>query len=129
MLDPAAIQAAIPGCESMIETGPDTYDMTIRVGIAAIKGTYTGTVTVADRAPQESYRLLVTGTGKPGSVHGDAVMTLADAGATTKVTYHGAVNAQGSIARLGSRLLGGTARLMIGQFFKGMDAEIARRQP
>ncbi len=124
LLDPAALQACMPGCEKFEETAPGKYDITIKVGIAAIKGTYNGTVTVADVNPEESYRLLVTGSGKPGSVHGDAVLTLSDKDGGTLVSYKGEVKAQGAIARLGSRLLGGAAKLMIGQFMKAMEKRV-----
>jgi carbon monoxide dehydrogenase subunit G len=127
LLDPDAIKASMPGCERFEPTGPETYDITLRVGIAAIKGTYTGTVQVTDRNPRDNYRLVVSGNGKPGSVQGDAVLSLSDEGANTVVHYSGGVKAQGAIARLGSRLLGGAAKLMIGQFFKAMEKQVSQR--
>lgn len=128
LLDPAALKASMPGCERMEPAGPESYDVTIKVGIAAIKGTYAGNVKVTDRNPQDSYRLVVNGSGKPGSVQGDAVMSLSDDGnGGTLVRYSGDVKAQGAIARLGSRLLGGAAKLMIGQFFKGMEKQVEQR--
>ena len=51
-------------------------------------------------------------------------MTLSDEPGGTLVRYTGEVKAQGAIARLGSRLLGGAAKLMIGQFMKGMEKQI-----
>jgi hypothetical protein len=127
LLDPKALQAAMPGCERFVEVGPESYDLTIRVGIAAIKGTYTGNVKVADRTEGESYRLVVSGGGKPGNVQGNALMKLNEAPGGTLVTYTGEVKAQGAIARLGSRLLGGAAKLMIGQFMKGMERQVESR--
>lgn len=118
----------MPGCERFEAVGPESYDLTIKVGIAAIKGTYSGNVKVTDRNPEDSYRLLVAGSGKPGSVQGDATMSLSDeAGGGTLVRYTGEVKAQGAIARLGSRLLGGAAKLMIGQFMKGMEKQVEQR--
>ena len=127
LLDPQALQAAMPGCERFVEVGPESYDLTIRVGIAAIKGTYSGNVKVADRTEGESYRLVVSGGGKPGAVQGNALMKLNEAPGGTLVTYTGEVKAQGAIARLGSRLLGGAAKLMIGQFMKGMEKQVESR--
>ncbi len=128
LLDPAALQAAMPGCERFEEAGPQSYDLTIRVGIAAIKGTYSGNVKVADAIEPLSYRLVVAGSGKPGSVQGDARITLtADGPGGTMVSYRGDVKAQGAIARLGSRLLGGASKLMIGQFFKAMEKQAQDR--
>ena len=129
LLDPKELQASMPGCEKFEEVGPASYDLTIKVGISAIKGTYSGNVKVADPVKDESYRLLVSGSGKPGSVQGDAAMVLSDDGGGTLVKYTGEVKAQGAIARLGSRLLGGAAKLMIGQFFKAMEKQIEQRTP
>lgn len=128
MLDPKALQASMPGCERFVEVGPRSYDLTIKVGIAAIKGTYSGNVTVVDPLENESYRLVVAGNGSPGRVQGDAKLTLSDeAGGGTLVKYAGDVKAQGAIARMGSRLLGGAAKLMIGQFMKGMEKQVEGR--
>jgi carbon monoxide dehydrogenase subunit G len=127
LLDPQALQASMPGCEKFEEVGPRSYDLTIKVGIAAIKGTYTGNVKVIDPLENESYRLVVTGHGKPGSVQGDATLTLSDDGPGTLVKYAGDVKAQGAIARMGSRLLGGAAKLMIGQFMKAMEKQVEGR--
>lgn len=127
MLDPVALQASMPGCEKFEEVGPSSYDLTIKVGIAAIKGTYSGNVKVADPVENASYRLVVQGSGKPGQVQGDAKLELSDDGPATVVRYTGDVKAQGAIARLGSRLLGGAAKLMIGQFMKNMEKQVEGR--
>jgi len=127
LLDPKALQASMPGCEKFEEVGERSYDLTIKVGIAAIKGTYSGNVKVVDPVENESYRLVVAGSGKPGSVQGDAKLMLSDDGGGTLVKYVGDVKAQGAIARLGSRLLAGAAKLMIGQFMKGMEKQVEGR--
>ena len=127
LLDPRALRAAMPGCEKFQEVGPQTYDLTIRIGLSAIKGTYSGRVKVADAVAPTSYRLIVSGSGLPGGVQGDATMTLTDDGAGTLVRCVGHVKAHGVIARLGSPLLSGTARLMIAQFFKAMERQVGDR--
>ncbi|MEP6871777.1 MAG: carbon monoxide dehydrogenase subunit G [Anaerolineaceae bacterium] len=127
LLDPGALKGCIPGCEEFTEVATQSYKLVVRVGISAIKGSYDGTVKVADITAPDSYRLIVNGRGKPGSVQGDARMTLSDAAGGTLVSYTGEVKAQGAISRLGSRLLGGAAKLMIGQFFKAMENQVAQR--
>jgi carbon monoxide dehydrogenase subunit G len=84
-------------------------------------------VKVVDPVDNEGYRLVVQGSGKPGSVQGDATLVLSDMGSGTLVKYTGDVKAQGAIARMGSRLLGGAAKLMIGQFMKGMEKQVEGR--
>ena len=127
LLDPKALQASMPGCEKFEEVGPQSYDLTIKVGIAAIKGTYSGNVQVKDPVENEGYRLVVQGTGTPGRVQGEATLALSDDAGGTLVKYTGEVKAQGAIARLGSRLLGGAAKLMIGQFMKAMEKQVEGR--
>lgn len=127
LLDPRSIESALPGCESFRATAPGEYDVTLRVGIAAIKGTYEGTVRVLDQQPHDSYRLAVTGVGKAGRVRGSALITLHDSSDGTVVQYVADVIAQGTLARLGSRLLTGAAKLLASQFFRAMESEGARR--
>lgn len=129
MLEPESLRACIPGCESLTETGERAYDMALKVGIASIKGNYVGTVKVEDVSPEDSYRLVVSGKGKPGTVSGDGKLTFTDEGARTRVEYVGAVAAQGAISRMGNRLLGGAAKLLIGQFMKAMEKRIAEQAP
>lgn len=129
LLDPEALRAALPGVEAFDQTAPDTYALTLGIGLAAIKGTYRGVVSVRDQRPPHSYRLAVEGTGKGGSVQGDATLTLSaqDDGGTL-VNYVGTVRSQGVIARMGSRILGGAAKLMVGQFMKSMEQQLAARR-
>ncbi|MFW6197541.1 MAG: CoxG family protein [Myxococcota bacterium] len=130
LLDPDAIQEAIPGCEEMTprDGEGEVYDVKVSVGISAIKGTYSGTVEVADQQPEESYRLVASGKARPGSVRGSATLELEPRDGTTVVRYHGDVQAQGAIARVGNRLLGRAAKMMIGQFFDGMDEQVKARR-
>ena len=118
----------MPGCERLDPAGRDIYRVELAVGITTMRGTYSGTVQVADRKQPDSYRLLLSGNGLAGSLQGDSLMTLTDDAGGTRVSYSGDLKAQGAIARLGPRVLGGTAKLMIGQFMKAMERQVALRQ-
>jgi uncharacterized protein len=129
LLDPVSLKAALPECESFNETGPGQYAVKLRAGVAAIKGTYTGSVIVSDEQPANSYQLSVTASGKPGRVKGSAEISLRDDGDETVVDYVADITVQGVLARLGSRLLGGAAKLMASQFFRSMEKQVANRAP
>ena len=46
--DPAALAAAIPGCERLEPLGAGRYTATLSIGVAAFKGRYQGVVSVAN---------------------------------------------------------------------------------
>ena len=112
LMDPAAISSCIPGCDRFEPDGPDRYKATLTLGLAAITGTYEGTVVITDKTPPSSYRLNVEGEGKAGFVNGNVVITLRAEGATTVVEVNGTVETGGAIARLGQRLIGNVSRMI-----------------
>ena len=125
MMDPLAIAACIPGCEELVPDGEDRYRARITIGMAAITGTYEGTVVISDRVDQESYKLSVQGQGRPGFVKGDAAIRLrADGGGTTVVDLTATVQTGGAIARLGQRLIGSAAKMMQDRFFACMQSKV-----
>ena len=124
MMDPAAIAGCIPGCEELVPDGEDRYRAKITIGMAAITGTYEGTVVISDRVDQESYKLSVQGQGRPGFVKGDAAITLRADGGTTVVDLTAAVHTGGAIARLGQRLIGSAAKMMQDRFFACMQSKV-----
>jgi carbon monoxide dehydrogenase subunit G len=125
MLDPAVIASCIPGCEQLEPDGDNRYKARITLGLAAIVGTYDGTVVISERVPQESYKLSVDGQGKPGFVKGDAAISLVSDGSTTTVNVTGSVQTGGAIARMGQRLIGAAAKMMQDRFFQCLQSKIA----
>ena len=119
-LDPGQLKQAIPGCEKLEPLGNDEYKATMKIGVAAVKGTFEGKVRLMDKNPPNSYRMAVEGSGGPGFVRGDTVITLTDAGAGTKVSYTADMQVGGLIAGVGQRMLGGVSKMMADQFFTKM---------
>jgi carbon monoxide dehydrogenase subunit G len=124
LMDPNAISSCIPGCDRFEPDGEDRYNVTLTVAMAAITGTYQGTVTLTDKTPHESYRLAMEGHGRPGFVKGTSVIALRSAGDGTAVDVSGAVHTGGPIARLGQRLIGGVAKMILDRFFACLRAKL-----
>src|SRR5213080_4949103 len=120
-LDPKQLRKAIPGCEKLEALGNDEYKATLKIGVAAVKGTFEGKVRLADKKPPESYRLAVEGSGGPGFVRGDTIITLSDIEGGTRVAYSADVQVGGLIAGVGQRMLGGVSKMMADQFFGRMS--------
>jgi hypothetical protein len=119
-LDPGQLKQAIPGCEKLEPLGNDEYKATMKIGVAAVKGTFEGKVRLMDKNPPNSYRMAVEGSGTPGFVRGETIITLAEADSGTKVSYTADMQVGGLIAGVGQRLLGGVSKMMADQFFNKM---------
>jgi uncharacterized protein len=117
LMDPAVLSSCIPGCDAFEPNGDDRYTVTLTVGIAAITGTYTGHVQLADKVPPASYRLIVEGKGRPGFVKGNTIVSLRPEGDTTEVSVAANIQTGGLIARVGQRLIDGVAKMMMDRFF------------
>jgi uncharacterized protein len=124
LMDPDAISSCIPGCNRFEPDGEDRYKVTLTVALAAITGTYNGTVEMTEKTPLRSYRLVMEGQGRPGFVKGTSVIALRPDGAATAVDVSGAVHTGGPIARLGQRLIGGVAKMIMDRFFACLKARI-----
>jgi len=124
LMDPAVLSSCIPGCQRFEPDGVDRYNVTLTVGLAAITGTYTGTVVLTDMVPQTSYGLVVEGQGRPGFVKGSSAIVLRAEGATTVVDVSAAVQTGGPIARVGQRLIGSVAKMMLDRFFECLQSKL-----
>jgi carbon monoxide dehydrogenase subunit G len=125
LMDPAVLSSCIPGCERFEPDGADRYNVTLTVGLAAITGTYTGTVVLTDMIPNTSYALVVEGQGRPGFVKGSSAIALRADGATTAVDVTATVQTGGPIARVGQRLIGAVAKMMMDRFFECLKSKLA----
>lgn len=118
--DPKYLEKAIPGCEKMEEREPGKYDITVKIGISAVKGTYSGKFEVADEEPPKRCRLIGEGGGSPGFVKGEGTVEMSQQGDSTIVSYKGEAQVGGLIAGVGQRLISGIAKMLLGQFFRNI---------
>jgi len=124
LMSPTVLSACIPGCDRLEPDGEDRYTVALTVGLAAITGTYTGTVVLVDKVPHTSYRLVVEGQGRPGFVKGSSAIALRPEGTTTMVDVNGSVQTGGPIARVGQRLIGSVAKMMMDRFFTCLASKL-----
>jgi hypothetical protein len=125
LTDANRIAQCLPGCEKLEQTGEGTYDLQMRFGVGAISGVFTGSIRLHHLQPISEYQMSVNGSGTPGFVNGEGTIQLTPADTGTLLRYSGDVNAGGPIASLGQRMIGGAARMVIGQFFKCVAGKLA----
>ena len=128
--DPAVLARCLPGCEALTEVGTHRYAMTVTAGVAAVRGTYDGTVALHDPNPPEGFTMKASGAGGPGTVDADVVVRLAPSdGGGTALAYDADATVGGMLGGVGQRMLTGVTRKMAGQFFTAVDDDIAGVRP
>lgn len=122
LLDPSVLVATIPGCERLEATGENSYAMTVTAGVASIKGTYAGTCSLSDLEPHRSLILKAAGSGAPGTVSADVVVSFTDRGdGTTELAYDADAVVGGMVGGVGQRMLTSVSKRMAGEFFGAVD--------
>ena len=124
LLDRAALERCMPGCEQLTDLGRDQYEATLSVGVGPVKGTFQAKITVGDQDPPTSYVLTVEGNGSPGFVRGRALVCLEERGQGTLVKVQGEAQVGGLIARVGERLIGTVNKSMMDRFFGCLTEEV-----
>jgi carbon monoxide dehydrogenase subunit G len=130
LLDPAVLVRTIPGCERLEATGEHAYAMTVTAGVAAIKGTYSGSCSLFDLDPHSSLVMRLQGAGAPGTIGADVRVAFKDGGdGTTAITYDADAVVGGMVGGVGQRMLTSVSRRMAGEFFGNVDAVLAGTGP
>lgn len=130
LLDPAVLVSTIPGCERLVATGENSYDMTVTAGVASIKGTYTGTCVLSDLDEHRSLVMKLEGAGAPGTIGATVNVGFADAGGeTTRVSWDADAVVGGMIGGVGQRMLTSVSKRMAGEFFGNVDRAISGALP
>ena len=125
LIDPDVLRRCIPGCETFTANGPDTYEAALKIGVAGLKGTYSGKAAIRDREPPDSLTLGFEGKGGPGFVRGSAAITLSADGDSTRIACDADVQVGGLIAAVGSRLVDAAAQKLADDFFRQLSSELA----
>ena len=126
LLDPAVLVATIPGCERLVATGENSYDMTVTAGVAAIKGTYAGTCVLSDLTEPASLVMKLDGAGAPGTIGATVNVAFASAeDGTTRVTWDADAVVGGMIGGVGQRMLTSVSKRMAGEFFGNVDKALS----
>ncbi len=123
LMNPELLARCIPGCQQMEATGDGVYAVKLKVGVGAVSGTYTGTVRIADVDEPRSFRLAGEGKRPGATVSGSGLITITPEGGGTRLQVDGEAMVAGIIARVGQRLIGSAAHLLMDQFFHSAKAQ------
>jgi 2-furoyl-CoA dehydrogenase large subunit len=120
LLDPATLQAVIPGCHSVEKISDTHFRADVTIGIGPVEGRYRAEVTLSDLDAPRAATLGGFAEGALGYGNGEGRIALTPDKAGTVVRYEYDAVIGGKVASIGGRLLDGAARIIIGQFFAGL---------
>jgi carbon monoxide dehydrogenase subunit G len=127
LLDPRVLVATIPGCERLEETGDHHYAMTVTAGVAAIKGTYSGSCSLTDLKDRESLVMKLQGAGAPGTVDATVNVRFSEpAAGQTEISYDADAVVGGMVGGVGQRMLSSVSKRMAGEFFANVGNAISQ---
>lgn len=118
---PEPLARCLPGCEKLEPTDKTTFQVKMKLGVAALSGSYQGTVKLSELRPPEQLQLTLASRGPWGFADGTGTLRLEEKKGETLVHYAGEVKVGGIVASIGQRLLDGAARMVISQFFKNLE--------
>lgn len=121
MTDPGVLAGVIPGCEGLVPLAPDRFRLTVTLGVASIKGSYTGEVSFRDMNRPRSLVMRANGSGAPGTIDTTVAVTLTELGDTTRVDYDADAIVGGMVGGVGQRVLGAVAKRTADAFFAAID--------
>jgi carbon monoxide dehydrogenase subunit G len=128
--DPEILKQSIPGCEEIEKTSDTELNAKVRAKVGPVNARFSGTVTLSNLNPSESYTIAGEGKGgAAGFAKGSADVSLEDAGEETILRYKASAQVGGKLAQIGSRLIQGTAEKMANQFFGTFSTVVAGGPP
>ncbi len=129
--DNAMLQACIPGCESLVDTGEQRKQAVVVAAIGPVRATFTGKLTLSDVAAPTSYTLTFEGQGgAAGFSKGTAcVQLLAIDANSTQLSYQASVQVGGKLAQIGSRIVDAASEKIINDFFTRFVAALCPPSP
>ncbi len=128
--DPAVLSAVIPGCDVLTPTAANTFALTVTLGVASIKGSYSGEVWFSDLVEPSSLTMRATGSGGPGTIDTTVVVLLTPLGdGSTRLDYDADAMVGGMVGGVGQRVLAGVAKKTAGLFFAAIDEVLTGARP
>ncbi len=127
--DPAVLAAVIPGCDELSPIEENRFALSVSLGVASIKGSYSGEVSFADLVHPESFTMRAAGSGGAGTIDTTVAVTLREHPDGTELEYQADAMVGGMVGGVGQRVLAGVAKKTAGMFFSAIDAQIAGRAP
>jgi 2-furoyl-CoA dehydrogenase large subunit len=124
LLDPDKLAGVIPGCHSLDLVAENSYKAEVSLGVGPVRGRFHATVELSDLDPPNAVRLSGSLAGPLGATRGAGQVRLEARDGGTHVSYDFTVEISGKVAAVGGRMLEGASRVVVGQFFQRLVAQV-----
>lgn len=125
IFEPTCLGRLIPGCQQLTQVSPDEYHGVIRVGIAAVSGTYRTQVKIREQRHPEYCVFDGVVEGPTGAIRGSVTFTLRETeNHRTELSYAAQAMISGALATLSGRLIESVACSLINQSLARFDREL-----
>jgi carbon monoxide dehydrogenase subunit G len=125
LLDPGTLQRCLPRCKSFVRIGEGEYRAAAAATIGQMDADFTGEITLLDVERPASCRIEGSAQGGgAGFARGKALVSLAEDGAFTLLSYTIDAEVGGKLAQLGGRTVEDYARRTAEQFFEHLTAAV-----
>ena len=119
LYDPDVLRRSIPGCQMVEKESEDRMRAIAEIKIGPIGARFTGTVTLSDIDPLNSYTLTIEAQGGTvGFVKNIAKVKLSEADGGTLLSYEMDAQIGGRLAQLGGPIMDATAKQLAARFFQ-----------
>ncbi len=130
LLDPAVLQACLPGCEALQQTAPHAYSAMVKIGLGPVSARFQARVSLSDLVPPGAaghaacvLNFAGQSTGLGGG-EGQAQVRLRADGNGTRLTWQAQARVSGKLAQFGNRLVQASARKLSDEFFVRFAARL-----
>ncbi len=126
--DTEVLKSTIPGCDHMERITPTDYAGHLVVKLGPISAAFDGKIALSELDPPTSYRISVEAHGAiAGSASGSARVRLVDMPGGALLHYEAESEIGGRLAKLGVKLMHGTATRYAEKFFARFAAAMTER--
>lgn len=123
--DPEVLRACIPGCEEVRQVSDSELHARVMLRLGPVRAHFVGKVQMSDVRPGQGYTLAFEGSGgSAGFARGRSVVTLADEGAGTQLSYTADAAVAGKLGQIGGRLMDASARQLADRFFDNLRRQM-----
>lgn len=127
LLDHRVVGSCAPGVESVEATGADRFNVIAAFGVGSVRLRFAIGVKLSDLDPPRSANMSVRGQAPGSALNAESSISLEAVGPnSTRLAWSISSDVHGTVANVGARLLGGTAKRLTARFWKAFAKRVAR---